>query len=78
MGSANIDFVCRMPRIPSDGETIISGDTYAFVPGGKGANTAVAASRLGGDVVFCAAAFVTVYILNNTYMEFFKPIIYLQ
>ena len=32
---------------------MISDGTYAFVPGGKGANTAVAASRLGADVIFC-------------------------
>jgi len=54
IGSSNIDFVCRMPKVPAAGETLISDDSYAFVPGGKGANTAVAASRLGGDVVFCA------------------------
>ena len=54
IGSANIDFVCSVERIPLQGETMISDGTYAFVPGGKGANTAVAAARLGGDVVFCA------------------------
>ncbi len=53
IGSSNIDFVCRMDRVPMQGETVISDGNYAFVPGGKGANTAVAASRLGGDVVFC-------------------------
>lgn len=53
VGSSNIDFVCRMDRIPQQGETVISDGNYAFVPGGKGANTAVAAARLGGDVVFC-------------------------
>ncbi len=53
VGSSNIDFVCRMERVPMQGETMISEGTYAFVPGGKGANTAVAAARLGGDVVFC-------------------------
>lgn len=53
VGSSNIDFVCRMGRVPVQGETIISDGTYAFVPGGKGANTAVAAARLGGDVIFC-------------------------
>ena len=42
-----------MPFVPEQGQTIMSDDTYAFVPGGKGANTAVAAARLGGDVVFC-------------------------
>lgn len=53
IGSSNIDFVCRMDRVPLQGETMISDGSYAFVPGGKGANTAVAAARLGGDVVFC-------------------------
>ncbi|MBR2020911.1 MAG: ribokinase [Clostridia bacterium] len=53
VGSSNIDFVCTMDRVPLQGETMISDGSYAFVPGGKGANTAVAASRLGGDVVFC-------------------------
>lgn len=53
VGSSNIDFVCRMLRVPESGETLISNDTYAFVPGGKGANCAVAAARLGADVVFC-------------------------
>ncbi len=53
VGSSNIDFVCRMPVVPTQGETLISDDTYAFVPGGKGANTAVAAARLGSDVIFC-------------------------
>lgn len=54
VGSANIDFVCRVEKIPEPGETVVSDGTYAFVPGGKGANTAVAARRLGADVVFCA------------------------
>ena len=54
VGSSNIDFVARMSRLPLQGETLISNDSYAFVPGGKGANAAVAAARLGGDVVFCA------------------------
>jgi len=54
IGSSNIDFVCRMPKVPERGETLVSNDNYAFVPGGKGANSAVAAARLGGDVVFCS------------------------
>ena len=53
VGSSNIDFVCCMPRTPQAGETITSDESYAFVPGGKGANAAVAAARLGADVVFC-------------------------
>lgn len=53
VGSSNIDFVCRMPRVPDAGETLSSNEPYAFVPGGKGANCAVAAARLGADMVFC-------------------------
>ena len=53
IGSSNIDFVCTLDRLPLQGETMISDGSYAFVPGGKGANTAVAAARLGADVVFC-------------------------
>ncbi len=48
-GSLNMDLVVRSPRIPSPGETII-GTTYQQIPGGKGANQAVAAARLGAQV----------------------------
>jgi ribokinase len=54
VGSANIDFVTKVERIPESGETFMSGGTYSFLPGGKGANAAVSAARLGADVVFCA------------------------
>lgn len=46
-GSANVDFVVRAARIPRPGETILGGD-LTIVPGGKGANQAVAAARAGG------------------------------
>ncbi|MEO1068716.1 MAG: ribokinase, partial [Cyanobacteria bacterium J06638_6] len=45
-GSLNIDLVCRTPRLPQPGETIL-GTQFATLPGGKGANQAVAAARLG-------------------------------
>lgn len=48
-GSINIDLVFRVPRLPRDGETIL-GETYVAVPGGKGANQAVAAARDGARV----------------------------
>ncbi len=48
-GSLNMDLVARAPRIPRPGETIIGGD-FCTVPGGKGANQAVAAARLGAQV----------------------------
>jgi ribokinase len=54
VGSANIDFLMTTPYVPSEGETVISQGAYTFVPGGKGANTAVAAAKLGAQVVFCA------------------------
>lgn len=53
-GSSNIDFLLSTPYIPAPGETMISSGKYAFTPGGKGANTAVAAASFGADVVFCS------------------------
>lgn len=51
LGSANMDLVTQVPRIPRPGETILASGSQRF-PGGKGANQAVAAARLGQDVVF--------------------------
>lgn len=50
VGSLNMDLVVRTPKIPVMGETII-GSGFMTSPGGKGANQAVAAARLGGKVV---------------------------
>lgn len=49
VGSLNMDLIARAPRIPQPGETIIGGDFHS-APGGKGANQAVAAARLGARV----------------------------
>lgn len=49
IGSLNMDLVTRAPRLPKGGETLI-GHSFATVSGGKGANQAVAAARLGAQV----------------------------
>jgi ribokinase len=49
VGSLNMDLVVRMPKIPRPGETLLGGVFKTF-PGGKGANQAVAAARLGVHV----------------------------
>jgi ribokinase len=51
VGSCNMDLVARAPRLPAPGETILDGEFYT-AHGGKGANQAVAAARLGAAVVF--------------------------
>ncbi|MBN1362203.1 MAG: ribokinase [Sedimentisphaerales bacterium] len=53
VGSSNMDLVVKSPRIPAAGETVLGGDLI-MVPGGKGANQAVAAARLGAHVQFVA------------------------
>ena len=49
VGSLNTDLVIRTPHLPSVGETVTGGE-FATFPGGKGANQAVAAARLGARV----------------------------
>ena len=53
VGSANTDFVLRVLELPSKGQTVL-GDQFTIVRGGKGANQAVAAARLGAEVTFVA------------------------
>ncbi|AMP07386.1 ribokinase [Collimonas pratensis] len=50
IGSINMDLVLRVPRMPHPGETL-SGGQFRTIPGGKGANQAVAAARLSADSV---------------------------
>ncbi|MFD9967830.1 ribokinase [Streptomyces sp. NPDC059011] len=54
LGSTNMDLVVHVPRAPLRGETV-AGREFRTVPGGKGANQAVAAARAGGDVAMIGA-----------------------
>ena len=49
LGSVNLDLVAKVHRLPAPGETVTGADLSRF-PGGKGANQALAAKRLGADV----------------------------
>lgn len=53
VGSVNADLVARVARRPAPGQTVLGSDLNTF-PGGKGANQAVAAARLGGHVALLA------------------------
>lgn len=53
LGSVNADHVLKVPSFPRPGETLL-GSNYQVIPGGKGANQAVAAIRLGADISFIA------------------------
>ncbi|SNQ48767.1 Ribokinase [Frankia canadensis] len=54
VGSTNMDVTTRVDRIPQPGETV-AGSAVVFTPGGRGANQAVAASRLGAPTVLVGA-----------------------
>ena len=51
VGSSNTDLVVKTGRFPQPGETVMGGDFFLF-QGGKGANQAVAAARMGAEVTF--------------------------
>ena len=53
-GSINVDLVVPVPHLPGPGETVLGGD-YALLPGGKGANQALAARRAGSEVALAGA-----------------------
>ncbi|AZN40300.1 ribokinase [Paenibacillus albus] len=54
VGSLNMDLVVSMQRMPKQGETV-KGEQFHTVPGGKGANQALACARLGGDAALIGA-----------------------
>lgn len=54
VGSSNTDLVVQVPHFPSPGETVL-GDGFIMAHGGKGANQAVAAARLGAQVTFVSS-----------------------
>jgi ribokinase len=54
LGSANMDLVATAPRLPGPGETVL-GHGFRTVPGGKGANQAIAVARAGGECAFLGA-----------------------
>lgn len=53
VGSSNMDLSMNLLRLPEAGETLIDDGGVAYVPGGKGANSAIAIQKLGGQCVFC-------------------------
>ena len=53
-GSINADFIVPVPKLPRPGETVLGG-SYELLPGGKGANQALAARRAGADVILAGA-----------------------
>ena len=54
LGSINLDLIVRVKTLPKAGETVTGGD-YTALPGGKGANVAVVAKRLGAETEIMAA-----------------------
>jgi ribokinase len=54
VGSTNTDMIINVPVLPVAGQTV-AGSDFRILPGGKGANQAVAAARLGADVTFISA-----------------------
>src|ERR1700752_1590007 len=53
-GSINADLIVPVPKLPRPGETVLGG-SYELLPGGKGANQAVAARRAGAEGIFAGA-----------------------
>lgn len=53
VGSANMELALQLHRFPTAGESLASDGAFRFSPGGRAANAAVCAAKLGTDVLFC-------------------------
>ncbi|WP_438350882.1 ribokinase [Paenibacillus sp. FA6] len=81
IGSCSMDLVVTSSKRPNAGETVL-GESFATVPGGKGANQAVAAARLGAEVTMIGRigddhygeAITNNFQINNVHMEHLKPV----
>lgn len=71
IGSSNMDLVAKAHKIPVVGETL-TGSDFFMLPGGKGANQAVAAAKLGANVIFVAKLGKDVYAQAS--LENFKSV----
>ena len=60
IGSINVDLIARVERLPRPGETV-SAFQFVRAPGGKGANQAVAAARLGARVTMIGAVVAVIW-----------------
>ena len=65
VGSVNLDLVARCETLPRPGETV-TGAAFERIPGGKGANQAVAAARLGADVTLVCAVGRDPFVVQHT------------
>ena len=54
IGSANLDFSMNLYKLPEAGQSVTDDGGVAYIPGGRGANAAIALTRLGAETVFCA------------------------
>ena len=68
VGSSNTDMVIKASKLPAPGETVMGGD-FLMNPGGKGANQAVTAARLGGESVTDEEKEIIEIAMSNVYFD---------
>ena len=68
IGSVNLDIVAKAAKLPQPGETVTGAELHRF-PGGKGANQALAAQRLGADVSLIGS-YVSDLAARHVYLNF--------